>query len=229
MPADAPTTLTIRRDWPRPGEAELAPFRDAPTGWVVDAQARKGALHHGIRPVTRRARFLGAALPVWSRARDNLAPYAALSVARPGDVLVIATDAYEAASVAGDILVGMARNAGIVAVVTDGLVRDLPGLEEVGIPVFAPGISPNSPQKDGPGEIGLPVTIGGVVVGPGDLVLGDGDDVVVVPRAALPAAAAALAEVQAKEARMDAAVRAGAKQPDWLAERLARPDVRFVD
>ena len=176
--ADAPA-LTIRRDWPRPSEAERAAFRDAPTGWVVDAQGRRGALDHRIRPVTRATRILGAALPVWSRGGDNLAPYAALRFARPGDVLMVATEAFETASVAGDILVGMARNAGIVGCITDGVVRDIPGLDAVGIPVFARGVTPNSPQKDGPGTIGLPIVLGGVTVAPGDLIVADGDGVVV--------------------------------------------------
>lgn len=225
--AEAPA-LTIRRDWPRPSEAELAPFRDAPTGWVADAQGRRGALDHRIRPLTRAARLLGAALPVWSRGRDNLAPYAALRFARPGDVLLVATEDCEA-SVAGDILLGMARNGGIAGLVTDGLVRDIPGLDGVGIPVFARGVSPNSPQKDGPGTIGLPIVLGGVIVGPGDLVVADGDGVVVVPRASVASVGAELAAVAAKEAEMDAAVRRGAREPAWLEARLARPDVRFVE
>jgi 4-hydroxy-4-methyl-2-oxoglutarate aldolase len=224
-----PTTLTIRRDWPRPSEAELAAVRDAPTGWIVDAQGRRGALHHGIRPLTKATRILGAALPVWSRAQDNLAPYAALAFAKPGDVLLVATEDHETASVAGDILVGMARNAGITGFVTDGIVRDIPGLDAVGIPVFARGVSPNSPQKDGPGTIGLPIVIGGVIVSPGDLVVADGDGVAIVPLGSIGTVAAALAKVRAKEAEMDAAVQAGATQPSWLAERLARPDVRFLD
>lgn len=226
--ADAPA-LTIRRDWPRPSEAERAAFRDAPTGWVVDAQGRRGALDHRIRPVTRATRILGAALPVWSRGGDNLAPYAALRFAKPGDVLMVATEEFETASVAGDILVGMAKNAGIVACVTDGVVRDIPGLDAVGIPVFARGVTPNSPQKDGPGTIGLPIVLGGVIVAPGDLIVADGDGVVVVPRATVAAVGSELAAIARKEAEMDATVQAGAAEPGWLAERLSRPDVRFVD
>jgi 4-hydroxy-4-methyl-2-oxoglutarate aldolase len=226
--AEAPT-LTIRRDWPRPTERDRAAFHDAPTGWVVDAQARRGALDHRIRCITRAARIVGAALPVWSRGQDNLAPYAALAVAKPGDVLVVATDACAVASVAGDILLGMARNGGVAGFVTDGLVRDIPGLDAVGLPVFARGVSPNSPQKDGPGTIGLPVVIGGVTVAPGDLVIADGDGVVIVPLATCGAVAEALAAVRGKEAAMDQAVVAGAAMPGWLAARLARPDIAFVE
>ena len=221
--------LRVRRDWPRPTEAEMAPFRDAPTGFVADSQGRRGALHHSIRPITQAARFCGTALTVWTRARDNLAPYAALDRARPGDVLVVAADGYDQAAVVGDILAGMARNAGVAAVVTDGLVRDVPGLDEAGIPVFGLGVSPNSPHKDGPGEIGFAVTLGGVVVEAGDLLVGDGDGVVVVPRATLVATAAALLDVREKERAMDAAVRGGAARPGWLEERLSRPDVAWVD
>lgn len=226
--ADTPT-LIIRRDWPRPAEAQRAAFQDAPTGWVADAQSRRGALHHDIRPVTSAVRILGAALPVWTRERDNLAPYAALAVARPGDVLVVATDVCGTASVAGDILLAMARHAGIVGLVTDGLVRDVPGLDAVGIPVFAHGVSPNSPHKDGPGTIGLPIVLGNVCIAAGDLVVADDDGVVIVPRADIADVALALDTVRAKEAAMDAAVQAGARQPTWLAERLARSDIRFVD
>lgn len=226
--AEAPT-LTIRRDWPRPSESERAPFRDASTGWVADAQARRGAIDHRIRCVTKTAHILGAALPVWSRGQDNFAPYAALAYAKPGDVLVLATGECETAAVAGDILLGMARNCGIAGFVTDGIVRDIPGLEALGMAVFARGVSPNSPQKDGPGTIGLPIVLGGVAVAPGDLVVADGDGVVIVPRDTIGMVATALAEVREKEAKMDAAVASGAKVPAWLEARLARPDIAFVD
>lgn len=227
--ADHPAALTVNRAFTRPDAALVAAFRDASTGWVVDANGRRGALDHRLRPLTGAVRFCGPALTVHSRARDNLAPYAALAFARPGDVLVIAADAYEEASVAGDVLLGMARNAGIVALVTDGMVRDIAGLDAVGIPVFARGLSPNSPHKDGPGTIGLPVVLGGARVDPGDLVLGDQDGVVVVARAALAGVAAAVAEVAAKEARMDEWVRQGLTTPPWLEATLADKGVRYVD
>jgi 4-hydroxy-4-methyl-2-oxoglutarate aldolase len=97
------------------------------------------------------------------------------------------------------------------------------------LPVVARGLSPNSPRKDGPGTIGLPITLGGVMVGPGDLVVADGDGVVIVPLAAAATVAAALAGVAAREAAKDQAVQAGARTPGWLAARLAQPDIRFLD
>lgn len=200
-----------------------------PTGWIVDANGRRGALDYRVRPLTKAMRFCGVALTVHSRARDNLAPYAAISYAMPGDVMVIAVDAYEEASVVGDILVGMAKNQGVAAFVTDGMVRDIDGLNVVGIPVFARGLSPNSPYKDGPGEIGLPIMLGGVTVDSGDVILGDQDGVVVVAREAIPTVLAAIEDVKAKEAKMEALVAQGAKMPPGIEELIAQKGVRYVD
>ncbi len=221
--------LTIRRDFPRPSEQEIAPFREAPSGWVADARGRRGALCHRIRPISRATRFVGSALTVQSRPVDNLAPYVALRFARPGDVLMVATDDCETAAVLGDVLLGMARNAGIVAAVTDGLVRDVAGIDAVGLPTFARGLTPNSPFKDGPGTIGLPISLGGVTVNPGDLVVGDADGVVILPRQDLAAAAAELQAVARKEGAMDAAVEAGSAAPAWLDEVLASDGVAYLD
>jgi len=212
--------VTARRDFDRADPGLVERLGGAPVGNIVDAQGRVGAFHHLIKPVTRAARFTGTALTVDAGPRDNLAPWAALHLARPGDVLVIATGGYQGCSVTGDLMVGMARNAGIVAVVTDGLVRDLDGLDAVGIPVFAAGVSPNSPQKNGPRSVGLAVVVGGVAVEPGDVICGDRDGVVVVARERAGAVVTGLQAVREKESAMEAAIRGGATEPAWLsAER----------
>jgi 4-hydroxy-4-methyl-2-oxoglutarate aldolase len=224
-----PNALTIRRNWRRPEAAYLDAFRGIATGFVGDALGREGAIDHRIRPVWDGPAFVGTALPVATTARDNLAPYAAVRFAQPGDVMMIATGDFETAAVTGDIMIGMMRNAGIVAAVTDGLARDVEGIVEVGIPVYSRGLSPNSPFKHGPGQIGLPVAIGGIVVEAGDIVVGDRNGVVVVPARRIDEAIAALAEVVAKERDMDALVRSGAIAPAWLDQRLAAGDIRFLD
>ena len=222
MPPVIRTTRTIARA----AVAEVAAFAGSPVGHVVDALGRSGALPTPIKPVTRAREFAGTALTVDAGPRDNLAPWAALKVARPGDVLLIATGGFEAASVCGDLLVGMAANAGIVAIVTDGVVRDVEGMEPAGIPVFAVGVNPNSPMKNGPGSVGLSIVVGGVAVGPGDIVRGDADGVVVVPAARIAEARSALVGVREKEIAMDAAVKGGATAPDWV--RDAAPDDLFA-
>lgn len=227
--AATPAALTVRRGFPRIAPATLARLAGVSTGWVVDGNGRRGAIDWKVRPLTEAKRFAGSALTVHSRARDNLAPYAALAHARPGDVLVVASDNYEEASVVGDVLLGMARNAGVVALITDGMVRDIDGLNAVGIPVFARGLSPNSPFKDGPGTIGLPVTLGGVIVNAGDLVVGDQDGIVVVARADVDSVLAEVEAVAAKEKTMDQWVRDGVKVPPWLEATLAAKGVRYVE
>lgn len=224
-----PPVLTVRRNFPRPLADHVKRLGEVPTGWVVDANERRGALNFSVRPMTRAMRFCGVALTVQSRPRDNLAPYAAIEYAQPGDVLIIATNAYEEASVAGDVMLGMAKNQGVCALVTDGMVRDVEGLNAVGIPVFARGLSPNSPFKDGPGTIGLRISLGGVTVNSGDVVIGDQDGVVVVARDALESVLAALADVKNKEAKMDELVRKGATAPPGMQQLIADKGVRFVD
>jgi 4-hydroxy-4-methyl-2-oxoglutarate aldolase len=222
-------TITIRRHFPRPSVAQLQRFTGMPSGWVVDARGRRGALDHRIRPLLAGTPFVGSALTVATVARDNLVPYAALQEAQPGDVLMITTGDYERAAVVGDLLVGMAKNCGIVAVITDGLVRDIAGLEEVGIPVYARGLTPNSPEKHGPGEIGLPIALGGEAINAGDLIVGDRDGIVVVPYADIDLVAENLAAVTAKEQKMEAAVKEGLKYPEWLQQTLQQKGVRYLD
>lgn len=221
--------LTVRRRFPRPTAAQIAAFREVPAGVICDARNRRGALHHRIRHMAGPDRVVGAALTAACGPRDNLTAWAAIDLAEPGDVLILYTGGFEDASVAGDVMVGMARNKGIVAVVTDGAIRDLPGIAAVGIPVFAAGVTPNSPWKNGPGEIGLPVPIGGETVHAGDLVVCDREAVIVIPHAEVDAVVAALPAVLAREAKMDAAVRSGATRHDWLPDALKAKGVRYVD
>ena len=221
--------LHVRRNPVRCAPELLAPLGQAPTGWLVDANGKRGALSAGIRPISRATSFCGTAYTVRTRGRDNLAAYAALAYAQPGDVLVLATDDYTEASVVGDVFIGLARNRGIVAVVTDGMVRDVAGIDAVGIPVFARGLSPNSPHKDGPGELGNAVVIGGLAVHSGDVVRGDADGVVVIARQSAAAVLADLPRVSEQESRMESWVRSGLTQPPWLAEQLGGGRVAFLD
>lgn len=153
----------------------------------------------------------------------------ALDLARPGDVIVAATDAFTGTAVTGDLMLGMARNRGVVALVTDGLARDLEGMTAVGVPVFCRGISPDSPARNGPGIVGRLITLGGVTVDSGDVIAGDRDGVVVVPRARIEEVIAALAEIRAAEAALEQAVRDGLEMPDFARALLASDRVKTVE
>ena len=221
--------LTIKRSFPRPDREWIDLFRGVPTGFVVDARGRTGALDYRIRPLIEPCAFAGPAVTVQTVPGDNLAPWAALEIIKPGDVIVIATGGAERSSVVGDLYVGMAKNRGAVAVVTDGLVRDIDGFEEIGLPVFARGLSANSPEKNGPGQVGLPIEIGELTIDAGDILVGDRNGVVVVPRAMIEEVIAHLDAVKTKEARMEASIKAGARSAPWLTEALNRLGVRYVD
>lgn len=220
--------ITFGCEFERIAPETLEAFAGTPSGFLVDALGRSGALDYRIKPVWDGPAFVGSALPVWTTARDNLAPYAALKVMKPGDVVLVATGEFHQAGVLGDLIIGMMSNAGAVAVVTDGLVRDIPGIRETGLPVHAWGVSPNSPFKNGPGGIAVPIAIGGVMVAPGDLILGDSEGVVVCPRARIGDALTELEAVRTKERKTDAAVRAGARIPDWLEQTLHEKGVTFA-
>jgi len=224
-----PPLLTIRRRFARPTAAQVANFTGLQTGFVVDAMNGRGALEARVKPIGGSAAFCGVALTCEAGPADNLAPFAALDVAEPGDVILCAADAFEKTSVTGDLLLGMMKNKGVVAFVTDGYVRDLIGIRAVGLPCYAAGLTPNSPVRNGPGSIGLPVVVGGLAVGPGDIVLGDEDGVVVVPFARIDATIERLAAVRAAEASLDAKVKAGLKVPDFIQKLFDDGRFREID
>jgi 4-hydroxy-4-methyl-2-oxoglutarate aldolase len=224
-----PPLLTIRADFPRPAKEIVAAFADAPTGNVVDAMGGSGALDYRIKPLEPRDKIMvGVALTCDNGPADNLAAFGALSVAKPGDILVAASGAYTGAAVVGDLMLGMARNLGVAGFVTDGLVRDIPGILAVGLPVYCAGVTPNSPVRNGPGTVGEPVNMGGLRIESGDIVIGDRDGVVIVPRLQAEPVLAALKEVRKAEAALEAKVKAGLGVPDFVRAVLESGRVRRI-
>ena len=221
--------LTIRRNFERIDPKLIEQLKGFPSGYFVDIQGRRGALDCGIQQMSEFPPVIGTAVTVKTVPDDNLAPYVALDVLQPGDVLVIATGDWVGSAVIGDLIVGMFGNAGVAGVVTDGAVRDIVGLEDVGVPIYARALTPNSPQKNGPGEIGLSVSIGGVTVNTGDLIVADRDGVVCLPRARVAAAVEEVRGIKDKEAKIEAAIAKGQTTPGWATEFLAGDRVRFVD
>jgi 4-hydroxy-4-methyl-2-oxoglutarate aldolase len=221
--------VIIRRKFARPSAAEVAEVTGLPSGWIADANGQRGAIDHRLRPYTSVKPFAGVALTVSSAPNDNLLAYTAVSVAQPGDVLFLGTEEFDKAAVVGDIFGGFAKNQGVAAVVTDGLIRDVEGFEKLGLPVYARGVSPNSPLKNGPGEIGTAITLGGVRIESGDLVVGDSDGVVVVARKDIARMFEGLKTVREKETGADKRIAAGETEPAWLQETLERVGVRQLD
>ena len=211
-----PPLLKIKRSFTRPTEELLAAFAGVSTGYIVDAMGGRGCLDYRIKPlVAGSSVMVGTAVTCDAGPADNLALYGALYLSRPGDILVAATASCTATAIVGDLLLGMARNRGVVGFVTDGLVRDIVGIQAVGLPVYCAGVTANSPARNGPGTAGLPVILGNIRIGSGDIVVGDRDGVVVVPLAEAASVLGRLASVKAAEAALDAKVRAGLQFPDF--------------
>lgn len=219
---DDPPLLTIRRGFERPPASLVAAFKGAQVSQIVDAMGGRGALSHTIKPLSQtNAVLVGTAITCQASPADNLAVFAALDAAVAGDVIVAATDGFTGTSVIGDLVLGMMRNKGLTGFVTDGLVRDVVGLEAVGLPVFSAGLTPNSPSRNGPGTVGFEVVVGGVRVASGDIVVGDRDGIAVVPRAEAEGVLERLAVVRKAEAALEARVNAGLVLPEF-AERVLR-------
>lgn len=227
---EEPPLLIVRRRFARPSPEQVAAFAGAQTGHVVDALGGRAALDWRIKPVDpENARFCGVAVPCMAGPADILAICAAIDLTQAGDVLVIATEGFRGTAAVGDLIVGIVRNRGLAALVTDGCVRDAAGIRATGLPCFAAGVTPDSPDGHGPGTAGLAVTLGGRSVAAGDIVLGDADGVVVVPFARIDAAIAALARVRADEAALEARVRAGLTRLDIRDAHLLSARIREVE
>jgi 4-hydroxy-4-methyl-2-oxoglutarate aldolase len=204
-------------EFARPAPPLVDALRGTPTGFIVDALGGSGALDYRIKPaIADQAAFCGVALTCDAGPADNLALVAALQWVQPGDVIVAATGRYAGCAVTGDLVLGMARNCGAAGFVTDGCVRDLPGIRMVGLPCYCIGVTPNSPARSGPGTVGFPITVAGHPVASGDVVVADQDGVVVVPQARLAEVIARLPAIRTAEGEMDQAVRDGLRLPAFL-------------
>lgn len=208
--------------------AGLSAF-DAPT--VSDQMNRLYTMVPAIHAITGpELRILGPACTVKCFPGDNLMVHKSLDIARPGDVLVIDASSSSLTAVAGDLISTKARHRGIKGFVVDGLVRDVPQIVALGdFPVFARGMTPIGPLHRGPGEINYPVSAGGIVVNPGDVVLGDANGVVIVPRGIAEDLLNRLRARSEAEAEYSAAVARGDFNNDWVDATLTQAGVARDD
>jgi regulator of RNase E activity RraA len=176
------STCRLHTPGPRPDPELLQRCRELPTSILSDSMDRVGGLRglHWV-PGGQWPRVAGPALTVRTRPGDNLVVHRALDIAQPGDVLVVDGGGFLERALLGELMGRYSVTRGIAALVVDGAVRDAEGLAAGPIPVFAAGINHQGPYKDGPGEMHGAVQAGGTVVRSGDVVVGDGDGVVVLP------------------------------------------------
>jgi len=187
---------------------------------LADVGGRRGALGGRIQPLAKAMKVAGPAFTVEVRPGDNLMIHAALALAQPGDVIVVDGKGDLSCALTGALMAAHAKKAGIAGFVIDGAVRDTEECARGDFPIFAAGANPNGPWKNAPGRINWPVALAGTPVNPGDLIVGDADGVVVVPRETAAAiVGAAQAKVDAEDQRMKAIGRGEVAQP-WVEDGL---------
>ena len=170
----------ICKDIDRPPQELIDQFRQFETPDISDILNRMYAINTGIQNLANDKAICGPACTVKVFPGDNLMVHKVLDIAKPGDVVVVDAGGSSQNAIVGDLISSKAKFRGIQAFVIDGLIRDLPDIREVGLPVFARGITPLGPLHRGPGEINYPVSCGGIVVEPGDIICGDASGLVVI-------------------------------------------------
>lgn len=225
-----PKLITIRRAFPRPTSDMVEAFQDVTTCWIGDAMGGRGAIDSGIRPlVGGTKRISGTAITAQVVANSNAAIFAAIQYAQPGDIVLAAAEAFSGAAVVGDVLAGMAKNKGVAALVIDGMVRDIEGLREVGLPIWARGLTPNSCSREGIGTVGQTIVLGGQTISSGDIVVLDEDGVIAISGQSADDILAAVEDIKLAEAKILASVAAGATAPPAITAILESDRVVYVD
>lgn len=161
---------------------QLQLFAKLPTGNVGDANGKKGIMHPSIKPIDPTCHLVGPAVTVECQPGDNLALHQGIYAAKKGDVLVFNLHDYTGAGHFGDIMAYACQVRGIAGVVMNGSCRDSQDIKEMGFPVFAMAYNPTGTVKETLAKINVPIVCGGVLVNPGDIIVGDCDGVVVVPK-----------------------------------------------
>jgi RraA family protein len=215
----------IRTDIVRVDAALAARAAALPAANLGDVMNRMQAMRGGFLAYGGRKAVAGPAFTVRARAGDNLMLHEALDLCEPGDVVVCDAGGDMGTAIMGDIMGRHAEKRGIGAIIIDGTIRDVEGLAALQLGVWARGATPAGPYKDGPGEIGYPVSCGGLVVMPGDLIVADGDGVVVIPRADAAKVVADGETHAAKEAATIQSIAEGRVDRGWVRQSLAAKGV----
>lgn len=156
-------------------------YRSVPVANISDSMNRMTAGGASLKPMHRTGVLVGPALTVKARPGDNLMLHHALDIAQPGDVIVVDAGGDLSNALIGEMMVAYAIKKGVAGIVINGAIRDAASIGAGEFPVFAAGITHRGPYKDGPGEVNVPIALAGMVIEPGDLVIGDEDGLLCVP------------------------------------------------
>jgi 4-hydroxy-4-methyl-2-oxoglutarate aldolase len=221
----------IFRNIRRPDPQSVKLLGESGVATIHEAQGRTGAMLPYMRPIYLAARVSGPAVTVSCQPGDNLMVHAAVEVCKPGDVLVVVTTSESTDGMFGDLLGTSCQAHGVAGLIIDAGVRDTAELTEMNFPVWAKAISPQGTVKASPGSVNVPVVCAGMLVTPGDVIVGDADGVVVVPRASAAGVAKAAQQRIAKEVKTRELLAQGGLGLDFygLRAKLKELGVEYVD
>ncbi|MDQ3025746.1 MAG: RraA family protein [Pseudomonadota bacterium] len=217
MTANTHSLAEIRRDFERVPPDVVRQASQYQAAILADVAGRRGTMHGRIAPLAPEMTLAGPAFTIEVRPGDNLMIHTAMTLAMPGDILVIDGKGDRTCALMGAIMLNACKQLRLGGVVIDAAIRDTLELRELGFPVFAVGANPNGPTKFVPGRINWPISCGDIAVRPGDLIVADADGVVVIERekaeSLLPLAAKKLAD---ETARIEAIRQGKDLKPQWL-------------
>lgn len=219
----------LKRNLPDPKLVQR--FSKLPTADVADCMSRTSALSPEIQLQSSPDNYMcGVALTVKARAGDNLMLHQAMKMAQAGDVIILSNEGDRSRALMGEMMYKyLADFKKVAGIVIDGPIRDLDVIAHEKCPIFATGSTPQASYKEGPGEVNVPISVGGVAVMPGDIVLGDRDGVVIVPRKDAPAIIEQAEAITAGDRVKVQKASAGEIDHSWLAGTMEEKGVAFVD
>lgn len=219
----------IVQHFDRPDTSLLQLFNGIPIPNIDDAMSRTAAIGGGIHSFNNTP-LIGPAYTVNLPEGDNLLFYYAIQNANPGDVIVVANNGFKNRALCGEIMATWAQKRKLAGFVVDGSVRDGRELSAMNFPVFAINNIPNGPYKNGPGEINVPITVGGKVVRPGDIIIGDPDGLLVIrPEDAIEIAQKAHTVMEKERIMLENINTIGNPGMEWLDEKIKSNQVEFID
>ena len=222
--------IYLKRELPDP--EVMAQFKTIPASNTADVMNRDCAMNPRIHLVSKPKdqMMVGPAYTVKGRAGDNLVLHAALNRCSEGDVIVVSNEEDTTRALMGEVMMAYLKyTKKIAGIVLDGPIRDIDEIGKWDFPVYCTGTTPGGPYKEGPGEINVPISCGGVSVNPGDIILADPDGVIVIPRKDAPTILEEAKKFQAADEKKLAAAKDGTSNREWVEKSLVDKGFEIID
>ncbi len=222
--------IFLQREMPDP--EIMAQFKEIPASNTADVMGRSCAMNPRIRLVSspKAQMMVGPAYTVKCRAGDNLTLHAALNYCQEGDVLVVSNEEDNTRALMGEVMMAYLRyTKKIAGIILDGPIRDIDEIGKWDFPVYATGTTPGGPYKEGPGEINVPISCGGIMVYPGDIILADPDGIIAIPKHDAAQILEDAKKFKEADEKKLAAAKDGTANRAWVEKSLEEKGFEIID